>query len=275
MKSYKLAILTVAAGFLWSLNATAQTFNYNNGDLLLGLRTPGGTSDLIVDIGAASLYKAASSPITISGNYFTSSQLTAAGLSLNNLYFSVFGDIAPGYPGTANTLWVTAPQTVNTIQAAAWGAQSSQNQALTRSQIESIAFGATYTSFGEAASATNTATAVVFPSSLNLAGEGALSYTVGIGANGNFNGNFGSNNNIEQNTPGTFTSGTSDNSGVVREDLYQMTPGSSGAYLGYFQLSNSGTLTFNPSPVPEPATWAVFGMGMMGLAGWRRIIRKN
>ena len=40
MKSYKLAILTVAAGFLWSLNATAQTFNYNNGDLLLGFRTP-------------------------------------------------------------------------------------------------------------------------------------------------------------------------------------------------------------------------------------------
>ena len=46
------------------------------------------------------------------------------------------------------------------------------------------------------------------PSSLNLAGEGALSYTVGIGPNGNFNGNFGSNNNIEQDTAANFTSGT-------------------------------------------------------------------
>ena len=99
MKSYKLAVLTAAAGFLWSLSATAQTFNYNNGDLLLGLRTPGGNSDLIVDIGAASLYANATGPITISGNYFTSSQLTDAGLSLNNLYFSVFGDISPAHPG--------------------------------------------------------------------------------------------------------------------------------------------------------------------------------
>jgi hypothetical protein len=275
MKSYKLAILTAAAGFLWSLNATAQTFTYNNSDLLLGFRTPGGTSDLIVDIGAASLYTGATGPITISGNYYTSQQLSDASLSLNNLYFSVFGDVSPGNPGTANTLWVTAPQVNNPIQATPWSAQTSQQQALTRSQIESIAYGATYTSFGEAASADNTATAVVVPSGLDLTGEGALSYTSGIGPNGNFAGNFGSNNNIEQDTPATFTSGTSDNSGVVRSDLFEMVPGSSGSYLGYFELNDSGTLTFNPEPVPEPTTWAVFGMGLAGLAGWRRITRKS
>jgi hypothetical protein len=271
MKSYKLAILTVAAGFLWSLSATAQTFNYNNGDLLLGLRTPGGTSDLIVDIGAASLYTGASSPITVSGTYYTSGQLTDASLSLNNLYFSVFGDIAPGYAGTANTLWVTAPQTYASAQTSPWAAQTSGQQANTRSQIESIAYGATYTSFGEAASADNTASAVVVASGLNLTGEGALSYTSGIGPAGNFQGNFGSNNNIEQNTPGAFSSGTT----PMLEDLFQMTPGSAGTYLGYFELDPNGTLTFNPQPVPEPTTWAMFGMGLMGLAGWRRITRKN
>jgi len=271
MKSKKLAILTAAAGFLWSLNATAQTFNYNNGDLLLGLRTPGGTSDLIVDIGAASLYSGATSPITVSGTYYTGFQLADAGLSVNNLYFSVFGDIAPGYPGTANTLWVTAPQTANNIQATPWAAQSSQQQALTRSQIESIAFGAIYTSFGEATSADNTASAVVVPSSLNLAGEGALSYTVGIGASGNFAGNFGSNKDIEQDTAANFSSG----SVPVRTDLFKMVPGSSGSYLGFFELNPNGTLTFNPGAVPEPTTWAVFGMGLMGLAGWRKITRKS
>jgi hypothetical protein len=271
MKSYKLAVLTAAAGFLWSLSATAQTFNYNNGDLLLGLRTPGGNSDLIVDIGAASLYANATGPITISGNYFTSSQLTDAGLSLNNLYFSVFGDIAPGYPGTANTLWVTDPQLSNIIEATPWTPQTSANQGNTRAQMESIAFGATYTSFTEAASADNTISAVIVPSSLNISGEGALSYTIGIGPNGNFNGNFGSNNDIEQDTSATFTSGTS----PVRTDLFEMTPGSSGTYLGYFELDPNGTLTFDPQPVPEPTTMAAFGMGLIGLAGWRRITRKS
>ena len=276
MKLYKTTILSVAAGFLCSLNATAQTFNYNNGDLLLGFRTPGGTSDLVVDIGAASLYSGASGPITISGNYYNSSQLTDAGLTLNNLYFSVFGDISPGssYPGTANTLWVTAPQAINPIQAPAWSAQTSANQGNTRSQMESIAFGATYTSFGEAASADNTATAVVVPSSLDLTGEGALSYTVGIGPNGNFNGNFGSNNNIEQSTSANFSSGVV-NYDSVRSDLFTMVPGSNGSYLGFFQLDPDGTLTFNPEPVPEPTTWAAFGLGLVGLAGWRRIIRKS
>jgi hypothetical protein len=270
MKLYKLAILSATAGFLWSLNATAQTFNYNNGDLLLGFRTPYGTSDLIVDIGAASLYSGATGPITISGNYFTDQQLTDAGLSLSGLYFSVFGDIAPGssYPGTANTLWVTAPQSVNYLQAPAWAAQTSSQQGNTRGVIESIAFGATYTSFGEAASADNTAHAVIVPSSLNLVGENAISYTTGIGTYGNFDGYFGSNNDIEQNTPGSFTS-------PVRSDLFQMTPGSNGSYLGYFELDPDGTLTFDPEPVPEPTAWAMFGMGLMGLVGWRRITRKG
>ena len=272
MKSYKLAILSVTAGFLWSLDAPAQTFDYNNGDLLLGLRTPGGTSDLIVDIGAASLYSGATGPITVSGAYFTSQQLTDAGLSLSTLYFSVFGDISPGNSsGTANTLWVTAPQTDNKTQALAWAAQTSYQQGNTRSQIESIAFGATYTSFEEAASADNTATAVVLPSSLDLPGESALSYTAGIGPYGNFNGNFGSNNNIEQNTSGTFSNGTN----PVRSDLFEMIPGSNGSYLGYFELDPNGTLTFNPEPVPEPTTWAMVGMGLMALVGWRRIIKKS
>jgi hypothetical protein len=106
---------------------------------------------------------------------------------------------------------------------------------------------------------------------LDLSGEGALSYTTGIGPNGNFAGNFGSNNNIEQSTAPDFTSG----SVGVREDLFEMDPGSAGSYLGFFELDPNGTLTFNPEPVPEPATFAVFGMGLMGLAGWRRIIRKS
>ena len=94
-----------------------------------------------------------------------------------------------------------------------------------------------------------------------------------ICGNGNFNGNFGSNNNIEQSTAANFSS-----SSLVegdRLDLFQMTPGSSGSYVGFFELDPNGTLTFNPEPVTEPATFAMFGLGLAGLAGWRRITRKN
>ena len=267
MKPYKLAILTAAAGSLLSLNAMAQVFNYNTGDLLLGFRTASGTSDLVVDIGSASLYTGATGPITISGNYYTGSQLTSAGLSLNNLTFSVFGDSASG------SLWVTRPLADPNVSVAPFAAQNLASLNIAGAQMDSISYGAVYTSYLNASGPNNTISAVVVPSSLNLGSEGALSYTTGIGANGNFNGAFGSNNNIEQSTPADFTTGS-----YVEGDrsfLFEMDPGANGSYVGFFELDPNGTLTFNPEPVPEPGTFAMFGMGLAGLAGWRRIARKS
>ena len=267
MKTFKLAIPLAAAGFLWSLNASAQ-FTYNNSDLLLGFRTPGGTSDLLVDIGSVSLYTGATAPITISGNYYTASQLTDAGLSLNNLYFSVFGDVSPGYPATYgpyNTLWVTAPEAVPGTLTTPWAAQTSTQLGFSRSRIESIGAGGNFLGATTAPGADNTANAIVTSDSFSQSGDN--SYAVGIGPNGNFQGNFGSDNNIENITPGSFTSG-----GVI-SDLYEMRPDQGGLLLGQFELASDGTMTFNP--VPEPTTWATFGMGLLGLAGWRRIFCKN
>ena len=250
MKIHKLAALT-AAGVLWSLNASAQ-FSYNNSDLLLGFRTPGGTSDLLVDIGSVSLYTGATTPITISGNYYTSSQLTDAGLNLNNLYFAVFGDVSPGYPATYgpyNTLWV---------------AQTSTQLGFSRSRIESIGAGGNFLGATTSPGADNTATAIVTSDSFSQSGDN--SYAAGMGPNGNFQGNFGSNNNIENNTPLSFTSGS------IISDLYEMRPNQDGLLLGQFVLTSDGALTFNP--VPEPTTWATLGLGLLGLAGWRRILCK-
>jgi hypothetical protein len=53
--------------------------------------------------------------------------------------------------------------------------------------------------------------------------------------------------------------------------LFQQNPGSAnvGSYLGDFELSNDGIMTFNP--VPEPSTWAMVGSGMLMLvSGLRR-----
>ena len=269
MKSYKLSILSVAVGLLGGLSAPAQ-FNYNNSDLLLGFRTPGGSLDLLVDIGSVSLYAGATSPITISGNYYTSQQLTDAGLTLNNLYFSVFGDVSPGYPtnnGPYNTLWVTRPETPPGTLSAPWAAQSSAQLATSRSRIESIAAGGVFISATSAPGADNTSSTIITPDIYSQSGD--ISYNVGIGSGGNFQGNFGSNNDIENNTPGSF------NSGTVISDLYEMMPNQDGARLGSFVLNSSGVLTFNPTSAPEPATWAMLGLGMLGLAGWRRAVRKS
>jgi hypothetical protein len=265
-------LVSAAAGILWSLNASAQ-FTYNNSDLLLGFRTATGTSDLLVDIGSVSAYQNATGPIAISGTFFTGSQLTAAGLTLNSLTFSVFGDVSPGYPtnsGPMNTLWVTRAQIPSGTQSSPFAAQNSSQLATSRSTIESIGaggnfLGATY----PADSGTNSLYDIVTPNNYNQSGD--VSYAFGMGPNGNFNGNFGSNNNIENTTGAGFSSGST----PAFSDLYQMLPGQTPILLGEFELDPNGTMTFNPAPVPEPTTWATLGLGLIGLAGWRRLTRKN
>jgi hypothetical protein len=270
MKSKKLALLSAAAGILWSLNASAQ-FNYddNTDELLLGLRTSGGTSDLLVNIGSASVYANASGPITISGTYFTGSQLTASGLSLNNLTFSIFDGMFSGSP-TNVSLWVTSPENPSGTLTTPWSAQNSAQLNTSRSHIQSIGDGGNFLGAVDPVDAlTNSLYDIEMPDNYNQSGN--TSYAVGIGPNGNFQGNFGSNNNIENTTGAAFTSGST----PAISDLYLMLPNQSGILIGQFELDPNGTLTFNPVAVPEPTTWAMFGMGILGLAGWRRILNRK
>src|SRR5271170_975915 len=206
MKLSKWIFLSAATAVMWSVNASAQ-FNYddNSDELMLGFRTVSGSSDLLVNIGSASLYADATGPITISGTYYTSQQLTDASLSLNNLYFSVFGGMYSGNP-TNVTLWVTAPETTPGTQTTPWSAQNSAQLNTTRSPIESIGDGGDFLGFIDSVGTDNTTTAIVEPDSYSQPGDN--SYHMGIGDNGNFGGSFGSNNNTENSTASNFTSGS-------------------------------------------------------------------
>jgi hypothetical protein len=264
MKPYKLAVLSaMAASSLWSLNASAQ-LSYNQGDLLLGMRTPGPENDLIVDLGPASQYVNATGPITISGTYYTAAQFTASGLDFNNLYFSVFGDTA------GNTIWATAnsPLAEHTFYSQSIGA----------GQFEAIAQGAEDAGSWYSANAANSSSAVITPNVFFTGGGTDLSYTLGVldpnSGVANFQ-YFGAVN--EANTTAGFSAGSS----PLYLNLYELDPYSNnttqppGTRLGYFELDPNGTLTFDAgvAPTPEPGTGFMFCAGMLALGAIRRFHR--
>ena len=259
MNLYKLTVLSaVAAGSLWSLNASAQ-LSYNQGDLLLGMRSPTATHDLIVDIGPASQYVNATGPITISGTYYTGAQFTASGIDFNNLYFSVFGDTA------GNTLWVTANSPL--------ARHTSYFQSIAAGQFEAIAQGGADAGSWYPANAANSSSAVIMPKGFSVAGSD-VSYTIGVLDPNSGAADFQCFPTInEVNTTAGFSAGSS----PVNLDLYELDPYSNnttqppGTQLGDFELNPNGTLTFNP--VPEPGVWAMLGAGMFALGAIRRFRR--
>lgn len=254
----KMTILSAVAAVMAGFTAEAQ-FNYNTGDLLIGFRSPS-AQDLVVDIGSASLYTGATGPITISGTYFTSSQWTTAGIDVNNMFFSVFGD------SVNNDLWMTRVRSNNNNQTTPWTAGSIFAQGPTAGRIESIANGA----IDNSGSSGSTDTAVIMPSSYN-AGGSDVSYTVGVGANGNFGNTF------QGIVEGATTTGFTGGSTPLILDLYELDTahaGQPGQYVGNFELDPNGTMTFNVAPVPEPTTLATFGIGMLLFAA-RRFRRRE
>jgi hypothetical protein len=57
-----------------------------------------------------------------------------------------------------------------------------------------------------------------------------------------------------------------DNTGIINEGLWEATPTSAYSYLGYFTLDTTGgnpSLTFTPSAVPEPNTYALGGFALL------------
>jgi hypothetical protein len=264
MKPYKLAVLfAAAAGSFVGVNASAQ-FNYTQGDLLLGFRTPGSGNDMVVDIGSASSLVAAATlnggSTAISGTFYSSAQFTASGLNFNNLYFSVFGDTS------GNTLWATGVSPLNE--------HTANSQSIAAGQFEAIATGAADYPGYYAANPANSANVTILPNSLYVGGGSDLSYTQGIKDPNTGASTFGyfpvSN---EANTVAGFSSSPN----FVAINLYELDPHSGyttpGTQLGYFELNNDGTFTFNlgVAPVPEPGTWAVLGGGLLALVAARRI----
>jgi hypothetical protein len=249
----------VAAAFYGAV-ASAQTYTYNPGDLLAAFRQTG-SPDLIVDLGSVSQFQQpnGTSPVNLTG---VSSALASTYGSLNGLYWSVFTYVGTTSSlGSANTLWLSDPRSDVNIQTAAPRSASFNSQGYVIGEMSAIV-DATKSGFATIIADQ----AVQLSSGLNEGGD-PISYTVGVGTYGDFNGTLRGT--VENYTGVSFVSGSS------VSDLYQQNPGTAnlGTYLGDFSLESSGSFTFNP--VPEPSTWAMLGAGMMTLFAIRRFGRNE
>jgi hypothetical protein len=243
-----IALLTsVAASGVWAGTLT----NYAVGDVLVCFRKGG--NDMVVDAGQLSSLTNGTPNQRISITGYTGTQLAQVGT--NGVSWSAFTWL------NDNTLFVTKARTSLNDQTAPWQAQRSSVQSGTALLMASIPPGA-LDQLNLLVYSVSTPTAVVEEDR----SAGNANYTDGVSYHdalagaygGNFNGTFVGN--PENTTLNKFT--TAGN--VVKADFYQMTPASGYAlvkWLGYFELSTNGAMTYVAYPSTTPVIASISRSG--------------
>ena len=227
----------VAALALPLSSQTAGAFDFAAGDLLLGMRQPGGTYELVVNLGAATSFESLNPNTTITITSFSKPTLEAAFSDLAGVKWSVCASWPPQQGPIENVLWATRPRSNPNTQTVPWVRETVTQQGPEAQRIYSVGIG------GESYGGTvaidglvHTASAIRFP-----AGH-VTGYSVQVGASGNWSTAFQGV--VESTTPADFVTAQK----VTRCDLYRMDPapvrGPASVYLGYFELKWDGTVTF-------------------------------
>jgi hypothetical protein len=248
------AILAVACSAQAQFTYTNTDGNGQYSDVLIGFRPISGSYDLVVDAGSVSNFIALTSgqKIQINPTYFSTSRLSYTGT--NNIAWSASACQTYALGGApTNTIWVTRPRSNVNIQTSPWPCKGGYTEQSAANRIGSIgndAVNISSLSDPYGTSPTNGTSYVVEPEeSGSTIYSSFLPYSYLIGGSGNLGGNFwgsGGSVSIEQTTPANFTS-----SGLpVRADFYQLLSTNApngqatGTYLGYFELSTNGSLTY-------------------------------
>ena len=211
---------------------------------------------MVVDAGPISTLTSAAANQRIPITQYTGTQLAAVGT--NGVSWSVFTWLTNGTP---NTLFVTRARSSINTQTTPWPDASSPNQAGTIGRMVTIPPGA-LDELNLLVYPVSTATAVVEEDS----SSGNPNYTTGVSYHdalagaygGDFNGTFAGN--PENTTLNTFTAAGA----VVRSDFYQLTPTvgyALGTWLGYFELSPNGAMTYVAYPISVPVTKSISRTG--------------
>jgi len=253
MLNKKTGLIALLAGFAASEIMAGTITNYAVGDVLVCFRQGG--NDMVVDAGPITALIGATPNQRISITQYAGTQLAAVGT--NSVSWSAFTWLSD------NTLFVTRPRlsTAPNIQTAPWPDETSPAQSAIAARMATIPPGAR-----------DELTLLVYPVSTPTAvveednSDGNPNYTDGVSYHVALAGSYGSDfngyfeGNPENTTLGNFTTSGS----AVRSDFYQLTPTSghaSGTYLGYFELSTNGGLTYVAYPSTTPVITSISRSG--------------
>jgi PEP-CTERM motif len=255
-------LLALASVALIATSAEANV-NANFPDVILGFAASGGSgaaTNLEVDIGSVTQFDDAAPGSTI-----TLTQLSPADLA--SIYGAgwasrpdlTFGLVAsdnttptPDGLAVAETNWLSDPETTPGTLAAP---DQRVIKAFNQQAITTI--GSVYSFIGTFASTPNSAQSTAYP---NASGNGSYTGEEHLGNTGTYWKTYP----INPDNPVDNIGGN----GAAISDFYELQPGSGAAQLiGKFELFQNGTLEFVATPVPEPSSLGLMGVGFLSLVG--------
>jgi hypothetical protein len=267
VNKYLTTMLAVGGAALLAATASAQnaTVSYNDGDLNMGFRVISGTgsaSDILTDLGNVSNFVGLASGTVLT---FTSSNPSTGIGNLDADLIATFGSdwfsrIDSGTGGAALRWGAVATVSfagdgasgdpVNTLYATRDSGSAPWQRAANQNTGRSAVAGMGENSYDLSTSTGNSNFNVVQAGSQN--GSWIFYAPGGPGATGGAQ--FG------------YFSPTVEATGIGLLPLYRIQPGTGASVLlGNFSLDSAGDLTF--TAIPEPSTYAMLGLGTVGLAG--------
>ena len=231
------ALLTLA-GLALSGSPAQAALVYSAGDLFLGFRGTGDSSDYLVNIGNVSQFASLSPGSTVSVNTGgsisgdLSTAFSAGWFSRTDVFWSITGTTYDGTSNLVSTLYATRARSNASVQSTPWTGRSNSGQIESVSLLQSLA--GKYVRDGTAA---GTSKATFQDSTANN------SYAKLTSASSDF-----------------AIGGSVEGKPSAVLDFYRIDPVDSqpASYLGYFTIDGSGAVTF--TAVPEPSTVVLLGV---------------
>lgn len=267
MKLNKLttAVVALAAAAVLGTSAEAQvTTLYNSGDLLLGFEQSGAANNYLVDLGSASQFLSASSPVTIQLSTVDLQADFGASWASNSATNLVNWGVV-GYDPSEAVQTSSAYTAFFTQGEPSQGTLSANPGVGTLSYLKTVTAGIKNLALSSGGfnggTSTNDTTNAINQSASAANSWSSFSPSSGTG----FNLSVG----VEQPLSGA-------NNGPTDSylDLYEDIPGGPDKEIGTFSLSSSGLLTFDPAAaaVPEPSAYA---LGITALILFAVLKRRN